>query len=608
MGFSVDDEKILRDGCTFRPVGVNYHPSASGCRIWADWDAEALERDFRTMAKAGLNTARLFLFWRDFQPAAGTTDPLALRHLRQAVMLAADAGIACVVSLFTIWMNGQLLDLPWRRGRSIWRDESMLAAEHRYARDVADALRDCGNVLAYDLGDELWNIDPAEARTLSRAEVAAWQGALADTVRRQAPGALVLQANDSSGVFRGGAYGSDNSDALDLIGIHGFPAWTPGSIESTMCYKATHIAPFLSRVSAAYGVPFIDELGSYGVDEDIAAAYLRASAASALANGVAGVLAWCWQDIASADEPYRQRPAERLAGLLRLDGSPKPSMAPYQRVAEAAGQLSAARPRAETALYLPEQARGGGGGYLETGGGALATFYAYLLLKRAHLQFDVTAADLAGRSLVICPSLAHATLRDIERLTAAAELGAIVYVSLSDHLHGFPGEPLVGAELVDYHDPAQWSAVSWDGESWPVCWSAAGRRPAEVRPTTARVLGTYPDGSPALMDHRVGRGRVVFCAAPFELQLDMPNRLGEAAWERFYRRLAALAGLGPVVDCLEPEVEIVLLAGRPTRAVVINHGERPVRTTLSSPRGQGHAALVQLPAKDWTIAEFHEGA
>ena len=64
-------------------------------------------------------------------------------------------GIACLPSLLTIWMNGQLFDLDWRRGRDLWTDAEMRARAAAYVGTVARHLRDRPNVVAYDLGDEL---------------------------------------------------------------------------------------------------------------------------------------------------------------------------------------------------------------------------------------------------------------------------------------------------------------------------------------------------------------------------------------------------------------------------------------------------------------------
>jgi len=603
MTYTTDGRRILRDGTAVTVLGVNYHPSRAGCQLWVDWDPAALAEDFRLMAAAGLDTVRLFVFWRDFQPSGpDTVSAVALERLTAAVSLARDAGLACVVSLLTLWMNGQVLDLSWRRGRDLWRDPLLRDAQLRLARSVALALCRLPNVLGYDLGDELWHVAPDQARTLTRSDVAGWQGDLAQVLRETHPGVLVMQANDAGGVFGGTPFGSDNSAGLDLVATHGYPTWAPASIESTLSYKATQLPAYLARVGGAYGVALVDELGSYGVGEEIAAAYLGAAAASALANGAAGVLSWCWQDLVAAGEPYDERPTERGAGLHRADGRPKPAMSALSSVIAALPDLSLFPPPAPVALYLGQRVRGGSATYLDTAGSAVAAFYAYLLAKRAHLPVDVTAGDPVGRRLVLCPSATRLTRRDLDRLEAAARLGATVYLSLGDHLHAFAGEQLTGAEIVDFGPAEGKTRLGWAGQEWPIDWATGGARPTTLRPTTAEVLARYEDGTAAVVVNAVGRGRIVFCNAPFEAQLDRPGRLTQGRAHGFYERLAALAGVPPTSADAHPDLEVVEeeRAGR-RRAVLINHGQQAVPV----PRDVGPVNTGTRPAllapKEWCV-------
>ena len=49
-------------------IGCNYWGSKWGTEMWANWDAESVENDLRTLAQYGVNTLRVFPNWRDFQP------------------------------------------------------------------------------------------------------------------------------------------------------------------------------------------------------------------------------------------------------------------------------------------------------------------------------------------------------------------------------------------------------------------------------------------------------------------------------------------------------------------------------------------------------------
>ncbi|MFI1919624.1 beta-galactosidase trimerization domain-containing protein [Nocardia sp. NPDC020380] len=605
MSFAVRDGRLHRNGRPFLAVGVDYHPSVAGCRIWTDWDPLAIEADFTAVAAAGLSTVRLFVLWRDFEPAAGQIDP-AMLHRLDAVLAAAErAQLACVVSLFTIWMNGQRLDLPWRHGRSLWRDPGMLDRQEEFARTVARAVGAREGLLGFDLGDEIGCVDPIEAAALTADDIACWQVRLAAALREESPGVLVLQANDASGVLGPSPFGPDNSEPLDLIGIHGFPLWAPGSIESTLSYKATTLPAFLVKYAAAYGVPLVDELGSYGVADDTAASYLRAAATSAIANGANGLFVWCWQDIAAETAPYLDRPGERVAGLHRLDGTEKPAMHEFRRIADAASELAVRRSRPRIAVYLPRRGREAGASYLDTGVATLGAFFCHLLLTRAHLDFDIAAGDLEGYDLVLCPSPTHLTLSDRRALRGVAERGGTVYCSLGDHLHGFPGTDLVGAEIIDYAPPSTGhAAFEWDGRAWEIDWSAAPTRATTLRATTAEVLGSYRDGTPALVCQRIGEGRVLFTNTPFERQLDRPGRLVAAPWEQFYRRIAALAGIPAIADCDDPDLELIRDHDA-ERLIVINHGATTHVTDIRWDSGIEQKARIELGPKDWTILHPH---
>jgi hypothetical protein len=608
MTFTVRDRLIHRDGAPVRLVGANYFPSAAGCRMWTEWDPVAIRRDFTAMAAAGLNAVRLFVLWRDFEPRAGELDGTAMRRLAEAVAVAREAGLLCLVSLYTIWMNGERLDPPWRVGRNLWRDPGLLDRAEALARRIARDLRDAGNVVAFDLGDEIANVAPAEAAALTRDEVAAWYARVAGAIRAESPGRLVLQANDASGVFGTGPFAVDNARGLDLIGIHGFPTWAPGGIESTLSYKATNLASFLVRYASAYGVPLLDELGSYGVDEATATAYLSAATAAAFASGAAGVFVWCWTDIVSEHEPYAERPTERAAGLCTADGTAKPRLRAYRRIAAGLDDLVVDREPPRVAVYLNDRVRAAGSSYLDGGSGPLAVFVAHLLLKRAHLDHAMVAGDAlsAAVDLVVCPSVEHLTLRDLRRIRAAAEGGATVYLSAGSHLHGFPGEELTGARIVDFRlGDAGKNRIGWDDRSWPLDWRAATGTPSTMDVTTGKVLATFADGSPALVANAVGKGQVLFSNVPFERLHDGPGRLDTGA-ERFYRRLARLAGVTPAADCAEPAVELIVgtASGR-RRLVAVNHAAAPVRTDVTV---GGRTVPVALGAKDWTVVDLTEPA
>jgi hypothetical protein len=603
--FRLEGGHLTCDGRPFFAVGVNYHPSRAGCRYWRDWDAGRIDDDLRAMAEAGLNAVRIFLFWADFEPHPGQYDTAVFDRLVWLVSRARERGIGCVPSLLTLWMNGQVFDLPWRAGRSLWTDRAMVLRAERFVAAVAAAVGGTGNVIAYDLGDELPTARPLGAAAPDPSAVAHWRSRLAGAIRAADQGAVVIQANELSTAMSGGPFSLRHRAPLDLAAAHAFPTWAPFEIESHTSEKATHLVPFLVRLAAAFGPPLVDELGCYGASEEITAGYLRTVLPSAAANGALGVFVWCWQDISSTADPYALRPGERLVGLRRADGRPKAGLRVLQEFAATAQALWAGSqpvPGA-VALYVPEIFGLHLDSYLDGGADWSGLFYAYLLLKRAHLPFELTTEPDDRHRLVICPSVPHITQADHDRLLAHCSRGGVVYYSPGSYLNGFGGQELFGVELVDFTlDAGGRQRFEWDGRGYDLPTAGPGPLPV-IRPAGARVLASFADRTPALTEHAVGAGRALYLNAPFETSLNRPYLLDGRGWEAFYLRLGRLAGVDPLLSCGHPHIEVQpVRRGGETGVALINHGPRTVACEIPGSYPPPGARATTIEARTAEVA------
>ncbi|MEU6994158.1 beta-galactosidase trimerization domain-containing protein [Streptomyces sp. NPDC046465] len=610
------DGALSRDGRPFVSVGINYHPSPTGCDYWREWDGARIDDDFREMAAAGLNTVRIFVFWADFEPKEGAYDPTMTDRLRELAETAGRHGLYCLPSLLTIWMNGQRFDPPWRAGRDLWRDDGMRERQRAFVHHIATELRDAPNVLAYDLGDEVIHVDAASSAALGAEEVRAWWGTLAEAIRAADPDALVLQANEASAVLGGHAFRPEHALPLDMVGLHGFPVWTPFHIESVAARKATAFLPYLVRRGGAHRPVFVDEMGSYGCDEDTAALYLRAAAHSAFAAGAVGTAVWCWQDFTTERKPYALRPNERRVGLLAADGREKPALAEYRTFARrVTGELAGFRPLpAPVGVFVPEAEPQNEAGYLTpSGSDAPAAFYAHLLLQQAHLPYEFTSreADLERHALVICPSARQLPLDDRHRLAQYVASGGVLLYSTGSLLDAAGDEELFGVRVRDFTRADDTHAhFTWAGVRFPLRWEPG---PIPVIDTAgAETLAAFADGSPALTRHRLGEGTVYYLNAPLEAQLNAPYRLDETAWHRLYEAVAEEAGIRVPLTADDPSVEVTVVGRGDERCgVVINHAPEPVRTTLRSRPGGGlpeTAERLRLEPKEVRLLFWHGNA
>ncbi len=593
--FRLDNGRLTCEGRPFFAIGANYHPSRAGCRYWHEWDPDRIDDDLRAMAAAGLNAVRVFLFWADFEPQEGTYDRRMFERLTWLVSQARRRGIGCVPSLLTLWMNGQVFDLPWRSGRSLWADEAMVERAAGFAEAVAGAVAGSGNVIAYDLGDELPQAPALGSAETDVAGAGRWRARLAAAIRDADPGAMVMQANDLSTALSGGPFSLRHRAPLDLSAAHAFATWAPFEIESHGSEKATHLAPFLVRLAAAFGPPFVDELGCYGASEEVTAGYLRTVLPAAAANGALGVFVWCWQDVASTAPPYALRPGERLVGLRHADGRPKAALRALGDFAAGAPAWAASRPvPAPVAVYVPEVFGEALHSYLDAGADWSGLFYAYVLSKRAHLPVELTNEPHEGHRLVICPSVPHVTQADLDRLRSHCHRGGVVYYSPGTYHNGFGGRDLFGVELVDFtRDTRGRERLEWDGRRYDLAAGAASDPAPVIRPAGCRVLGTFADGSVALTAHAVGAGTALYLNAPYEAGLNRPYALDGRCPEALYRRLAHLAGVEPLIACGHPELEVQpVLRNEEVHVVLVNHGSEPVACQFPHPAAPGHAVTV----------------
>ncbi|HEX6506566.1 MAG TPA: hypothetical protein VF221_02945, partial [Chloroflexota bacterium] len=87
-------------------LGVNYWPRKKAMYWWKDFDRGEVETEFGEIASLGLQVARIFLFWEDFQPAADTMSDTAMDDLGSVLDAAVAAGIQVMPTFFTGHMSG----------------------------------------------------------------------------------------------------------------------------------------------------------------------------------------------------------------------------------------------------------------------------------------------------------------------------------------------------------------------------------------------------------------------------------------------------------------------------------------------------------------------
>lgn len=269
----VDDEKFIIKGVTYGP----FRPEPDGSEYHTP---ETVRRDFEAMARAGLNTVRVY-----------TVPPCWLLDAAQ------EAGLRVMVGI------------PWEQHITFLDDPARVQAIEQRVREGIRACRRHAAVLAYAIGNEIpstivrWHGARAVERFLDRLYHAA---------RNEDPGALVVYVNYPTTEY----------------------LKAPSDFVCFNVYLETNqkLASYLARIHSLAGDrPVV--MAEIGLDslrngEARQAEVMRWQVETALAEGCAGVVTFAW-----TDEWYRggAEITDWAFGLVDRQGKPKEALATVSR-------------------------------------------------------------------------------------------------------------------------------------------------------------------------------------------------------------------------------------------------------------------------------------
>ena len=200
-------------------VGCNYWASHAGTAMWRDWRPEVVEADFRLLAENGVEVARVFPLWPDFQPIQALTgggqsfvemrfgerplpdtpagragvDEVMVERFRELCRVAEANRIKLIVGLVTGWMSGRMHVPPAFERVNVITDPTAIRWQVRRVRYLVRELRGCPAIAAWDLGNECncmaWSDSPSEAWC--------WSNAITSAVRVEDPDRPVVSGMHS---------------------------------------------------------------------------------------------------------------------------------------------------------------------------------------------------------------------------------------------------------------------------------------------------------------------------------------------------------------------------------------------------------------------------
>ncbi|HEX4461717.1 MAG TPA: beta-galactosidase trimerization domain-containing protein, partial [Polyangia bacterium] len=575
-------------------IGANYWSRAGGPRMWSRFDAETVAAELAQLKQIGLDSLRMFAFAPDFMPSPPNVDAAMLARLQALAGLAETAGIDLWPTPLVGHMSGENFDFPGQEsGRSLYRDPELLAWQEALVRAVVQALATRPNIGGWILSNEF----PLWAGVPARGEADAWAERLVAAVR-------AIDNTRPVGTGDGCMAGwptAQLASTVDYIGPHFYY----GDVDPLrQAWNSDFVIRSMQGLGQAANRPvLLEEFGgsSTQAGEVEHAAYLREVMLAAFGCGAAGAFIWCASDFdrqtLGLEAPYSHHAFELGFGILRADGSEKPACEETRAMRQLVDGLTEpwTRPRARAALLRSDwQSQSFPFSWEDKGGLRRSLLQSYVLASQAGLDVDVIGEDdsLDGYALVLVPSTQKLRVPTWHKLEAAAHAGATIYWSYFSGENEFhqgawcpnftaltglrhrlrygcfdlPGERVVFKGEVALSLPT--------GEATSPRPQSLARLPIEAAPgATVETMAVDGAGRLALSEHRLGAGRVIFCAYPIERYL-MERADGSARdVHRLYGVLAAEAGVDELYPTHHSDVQSrVLQSGRDDLVIVQHRG------------------------------------
>ncbi len=518
-------------------IGCNYWASHAGADMWRDWNAEQVEKDLVMLKARGMNTLRVFINWRDFQPVealyghnnvvreyvlSGGRKPENEYYLDEEVMgrfdlfcdLAEKYGLNLIVGLVTGWMSGRMYVPAVLGGRNTFTDPVSLRFQIKLVSGVVSRFKGKKAIYAWNLGNECNNMSPCNCRE----EAYNWSALIANTIRANDPQRPVISGMHGLKAEKGNWLIGDQAEVTDMLTTHPYAYFVEhcsqdpmnsirtlmhGTCE-TLLYRDIGRKPCL-----------VEELGTLSnslCSDEVSAQFMKLNLLSNWAHGAPGVLWWCaFEQSHLTEAPYDWCMLERELGMFDRNQAPKKyllAMEDFSKWLEDKPNMSD-RPQSDTAILLSH-------GNDQWG----VTYMSFILAKQAGLEPEFVAPDgqIPDKPAYILASAKGdgcLSKRSYEQLKAKVMNGAVLYVSSSDafftEMEEFFG---VRVKYTEASSPLK-GEFSLKGKNIPY---AYGRKRV-LESAGAQVLAMDSAGDPILTVNSYGKGKVYFLGFPMEEQL-----------------------------------------------------------------------------------------
>ena len=317
--------------------GVNYTPSRNWWFCWNDWESDSIRRDLDAIARLGADHLRVLLIWPYFQPNPNWVSTVHLERLDQLLTLMGERGLDALVTVFTGQLSGWFFLPPFnRRGEGFYTDQTMGAAQELFIRQLAGILKEHGNTIGLDLGNEL--------NTCWSASVAAgdrWMKRMFSVIESVLPAHLNVNGVDEDPWFRRTTFSQEALISEQRMPVmHCYPYWS-GALKygAAMDPPSVKLLAGMAALIRSYAKTeqkpvWAGEFNTCieSLAESQQAQWLETAVSAAIEEGVSWFSYWDSHDV---DRRFAFNSLEYSLGLLTNDGKVKEQGRVFKQLADA---------------------------------------------------------------------------------------------------------------------------------------------------------------------------------------------------------------------------------------------------------------------------------
>lgn len=625
-------------------TGINFWPRLSNIKMWKEWDEKSIFSDLEQAKNLGCRFIRIFLLDEDFVNGYGEINSESTGHLSKFLDECYKNGIKVFITFMVGHMSGRNWIIPWAPDNNIYDDRAIMNFS-KFVEDIVMNYKEHPSIEGWIMTNEMSLVN----KPSTKEQALVIESVIYGLLKRLDPSHLV----SSGDVLSYLQHPPNISNHSDYSGLHLY------FYDNNLIRQRYNYGNLLNVFSNDGQFPvFLEEFGfsTNQGSEDSQGDFIYSTLWTAFANNSIGALVWCFSDFpGEEDPPYDWRPLEINFGLVRSDGSLKPSAEKFHKFAEEV-QLLENKEFKENFNHVPSKVS------------VIVPFYAYtdyfsvagsyqeylfnripnpiltslMLSKMAHLQVSAfyendLPSHIEGKSLLLIPSvpvmrattwnalLSYAKAGNIHIMasTLRGSEGNIPLTSFHDSfthiwedLFGVKNTTQLGSKGVSINDNTDIHFVRSFGsfkEGDHIKLHTSGNKfySYSIEPTIAEIIAIDNEKRPVLT-YNHDTGAFLF-SVPIELILSADDT--EADFEPFveiYKEIAKISGVDSYVSSNNTEIEAVTFVNKTSHiTITINHSSERIQSTVYTKGSEhkfitGNASLLNV-GKDWVKIDYPPG-